>query len=541
MRTLFVSLVLVLVSGLAWADTYPRNPAIDIVHYTFALELSDATDRIVGDANIEVRFQVDGETTISLDLIGIVDGKGMQVIGVSENSAAIPFRHERDKLQFRPSRSFKKGELRHYSIQYEGVPADGLVIADNKHGDRTFSADNWPIKTRHWVPTLDHPGDKATNEFIITAPGHYQVVANGLQVEETNLSDGRKRTHWKQSVPISTWLMVISASPYAVQLVDTYKGIAIESWVFPQDRDAGFHDFANARQSLEFFDTHVGPYSYEKLANIQVTAPVGATEAATAVFSRQDFVTGERTERIENTVAHEIAHHWFGNAVTENDWNDVWLSEGFATYFTLLFNEHQHGRDRFVRELMDARRRVFEFHEENPDYRIVHENLDDMSKVTTSNTYQKGAWVLHMLRGIMGTETFWAGIRDYYHIYRDRTASTDDFRAIMERHYGADLNWFFQQWLYRGGRVELEGNWTYDEEAKHLQVSVNQTQPDGVLFTMPMQIGIRSDGSAPLELRTVTLDKAQNRYAIPMDTRPELVTLDPNHWLLFEGGIAPAN
>ena len=236
--------------------------------------------------------------------------------------------------------------MRRYAIEYRGTPSDGLIITDNKHGDRTFSADNWPDKTRYWLPTLDHPYDKATCEFLITAPDHYQVIANGLKIEETDLRDGRRMTHWRHSVPISTWLMVIAVGPYAVQYVDQYDGISIETWVYPQDREAGFFDFARARGPLEFFSTHVGPYAYEKLANVQVAAPVGATEASTNMLYNQDFVTGDRSR--EWVVAHEIAHHWWGNSVTEGDWDDVWLSEGFATYFTLLYLEYSEGRDRFV-------------------------------------------------------------------------------------------------------------------------------------------------------------------------------------------------
>ena len=157
-------------------------------------------------------------------------------------------------------------------------------------------------------------------------------------------------------------------------------------------------------------------------------------------------------------IVHEIAHQWFGNAVTEGDWDDVWLSEGFATYFTHLFVEHAEGRDAFVAGLRADRDQIRAFDLKNPGYRIVHDNLADMKQVTTgAGTYQKGAWTLHMLRGVVGDEAFWSGIREYYRLYRDKNASTADFRRVMEEASGSDLGWFFDQWLTRGGMLKVEG------------------------------------------------------------------------------------
>ena len=542
MRTRYVILAFLLASMVrpAAADDYPRNPGADVLHYAFRLELSDATDEILGQATVSVRFLADGAQPPALDLIGATqdstDGaSGMKVTAVLEDGSPVRFDHLANRIRIQAGVSPKAGENRTYTVVYQGIAEDGLVVADNKHGDRTFSADNWPDKTRFWLPTLDHPYDKATCEFLITAPDHYQVVANGLKIEETNLPAGLRLTHWKQSVPISTWLMVISVGRYAVEYIDDYQGISVQTWVFPQDREAGFFDFARARAPLEFFSTHIGPYAYEKLANVQVTAPVGATEAATNVFYNQDFVKGDRSR--EWVVAHEVAHHWWGNSVTEDDWDHVWLSEGFATYFTLLFAEYSEGRDRFVEGLESARERVFAFDADDPAYRIVHQDLADMSKVTSSQTYQKGAWVLHMLRGIMGDEPFWDGIREYYRRYRDSNCSTDDFRAVMEEFHGQSLSWFFDQWLYRGGKLELAGTWSYDEASQKLSVELDQVQ-EGDLFRMPVQIGISVE-EEPRRIETVLIEAVRNQYTLPLEARPSSVVLDPDTWLLMDGALEP--
>ena len=258
-------------------------------------------------------------------------------------------------------------------------------------------------------------------------------------------------------------------------------------------------------------------------------------EAATAIFYGDQSVTGERTTRWRNVIIHEVAHQWFGNAVTESDWDDVWLSEGFATYFTLLFIEHQYGRDEFVAGLVRSREQIRSFMKENPDYRIVHDNLDDMSRVTTgAGTYQKGAWVLHMLRGVVGDDVFWAGIQDYYGQFRDRNATTDDFRRAMEEASGMDLSGFFQQWLYGGGALEYQGGWEYDAADGMVQIELDQVQGAGYSFAMPVQVAITFGDGSVGDVEVLHVDAVRNRFTIPVDQEPTSVVLDPDTWVLMQ-------
>ncbi len=527
--------------GLESTDTYPKNPNIDALNYAFRITLSDATDEIVAEATVDIRFLADGITRVRLDLINRgTDGRGMAVSGVTSSDGPVTFTHENDELFITLPEATRANQRSQYTVRYRGIPASGLQIGPNKYGDRTFFSDDWPNRARNWLPTIDHPYDKATSEMIVTAPDHYQVVSNGLKIEETALPDGMLLTHWKQSVPIATWLYNLGVARFAVQHVDDYMGKAIETWVYYQDRDAGFYDFAETTKLvLEFYGDWVGPYSYEKLANIQSNSVGGGMEAASSIFYGDNSVTGERTTRWQNVIIHEIAHQWFGNAVTEYDWDDVWLSEGFATYFTLLFREHQYGRDDFVSGLEQSRDRIRAFYEENPDYRIVHDNLDDMSRVTSSQTYQKGGWTLHMLRGIIGEEAFWSGIQDYYARFQDKNATTDDFRRAMEEASGQDLSEFFQQWLYQGGALEYEGGWSYDAGSGMLEVELNQVQDGGYSFRMPVQVAIHSDNGRRLELLQV--NDQTNRFTISVDQEPDSVVLDPETWVLMDADFERRN
>ncbi|MEQ8811643.1 MAG: M1 family metallopeptidase, partial [Imperialibacter sp.] len=382
--------------------------------------------------------------------------------GVVSNGRAVVFTHENEELKIKLPFASRANERQQYTITYAGTPASGLKIGNNKYGDRTFFSDNWPDKGRNWLAVVDHPYDKAACEFVVTAPAYYQVVSNGLRVEVSDVAPGRRLTHWKQSVPIASWLYVLGVARFAMQYVDEFDHKSIETWVYYQDREAGFKDFAEpTKKALAFYSDYIGPFAYKKLANIQSNSVSGGMEAASAILYSENSVVGDKNERWRNVVIHEIAHQWFGNAVTEYDWDDVWLSEGFATYFTLLFIEHEYGHDAFMEGLASSKKRVDDFYAENPAYRIVHDNLSDMSKVTSSQTYQKGSWVLHMLRGVMGTDAFWKGIQSYYHKYQNLNATTVDFRREMEEASGLDLKQFFDQWLYQPGHLVYRGSWSY--------------------------------------------------------------------------------
>lgn len=534
---LCLTMVLILQSNVfAITDSYPKNPKIDAINYIFDIELSDDTDEITCEVTVDIRFLGSDVQNLRFDLVNVsneLDNKGMFVSSVSSNGNELKFSHSNDELLINLPKPSEINQRTKYIIKYKGVPASGLKIGDNKHGDRTFFSDNWPNRGRHWLATIDHPYDKAMCEFIVTAPDHYQVISNGLKVEETNLADNKRLTHWKQSIPIATWLYVLGAADFAVQYVDEFDGKSIETWVFKQDRDAGFYDFAEpTKQVLEFYSDNVGPFSYEKLANIQSNSVSGGMEAASAILYSDSSVKGDRNLRWRNVVIHEIAHQWFGNAVTEYDWDDIWLSEGFATYFTLLFIEHQYGRDAFVEGLQSSQKSVDAFYEKNPKYTIVHDNLKDMKDVTTSQIYQKGSWILHMLRGVLGTETFWEGIQSYYKQYKDLNVTTDDFKRVMEEASGKDLTTFFQQWLYKPGVLKLAGSWKYDKQKGEILINLNQVQTDGSMFEIPLEIGI-DFGNKPQQLELIQIKEKSNSFKLKVGEEPKKIVLDPNYWILM--------
>ena len=561
MRTLTAALVcLVFVAlPLGALDTYPRQPGVSVEHYVFALELSDANDEMRGEATVTIRFTRDGLTSFFLDLATPSNGKGMTTTGVFADSVAVRYLHAANRLTITLARPSRASEVQRFTIRYHGIPADGLRTGVNKYNERCFFSWNWPDKAREWLPMIDHPSAKATSEFVVTAPDKYMVVANGLLQSVASLGDGRKRTHWKQSVPIASWLNAIGVEQFAVHHAGFVRGVELQTWVAHQELDAGIARFEpTAQRALEFFSDRIGPYSYEKLANVTAPFDRGATEHASVIFYGDGGTRAGATPQPQpqqpppaanpragaggpqrvaavpgsgGTIAHEIAHQWFGNSVTESDWDDAWLSEGFATYFAALYDEHYVGRDAFVRSVqsMFGRARTAA-QTEKP---LVHENISDLRGVIPPLIYQKGGSVLHVLRGQVGTEAFWTAIREYYRRHQNGLATSADLERVFEETSGQNLDWFFAQWLHWPTIPAVEGTWWWDGAGKKVIIQLTQTQR-GKPYRLPLEVGLAGDGTTAPRIEKLELTQASQRFEIAAERAPSDVALDPNTWMLME-------
>ena len=554
MRHIRIAGVLALASGIAAyvaplaGDTYPRQSTVDAQHYVFRLTLSDTSPEIVGEATVTVRLTADNVREVALDLTSAHDGRAMTVTGASRDGAAVTFAHANNLLTLPIAASSRSGQLVSFTIQYHGIPASpagtplgpngrdggpGLRIIPNKYGEWSAFSENWPNRARQWLPMIDHPYDKATSEFVITAPSKYQVVANGLLQETIDLGDGRRLTHWKQSVPIASWLNAVGVEQFAVHHAGSVKGIELTTWVAHQDDQAGRVYFEGpAREALEFYSENIGPYPYEKLASVAAAGLGGGTEHASAIFYGESGIRPDAPGGVRpatGLVYHEIAHQWFGDSVTEKDWDDVWLSEGFATYFTLLCTEHWAGRDAFVAGLQSSRQRIFTLEHQNPGMKVTHDNLADMGRVLNNIIYQKGGWTLHMLRGLVGDSAFFRGVRSYYLANRHSTALTDDLRRAVEGTSGRSLGWFFDQWLRRPGYAEVTTSWRYDTAHRRVVATIAQGTRFGA-YRFPLTVAV-VDASG--RERRATIDVPATGSAtlvvpLELETSPRGVAFDPD-------------
>jgi aminopeptidase N len=572
-----------MVSANSAADMYPRQPGIKILKYSFDVTLGDESDELTIKDTIDIQLLAGDVRGLDLDLCQLVTsphspdrlnpclvpqprpprgepappvssaptsvGFGMSVTAVTVGDQQLEFHHQNDRLHISFPAPIHAGQKLTLAVSYHGKPAAGLFIGKNIYDDRVFFTDNWPNKARNWLATIDHISVKAPKTISLTAPRKYQVISNGLLKEQTDLPGNLRRTVWDESLPIASWQFSLAVAQMSVNYFGHADDVQFSAWLFPQDRELGLKALDPLAQSVfEFYSSHIGPYAYEKLAHVQAAGSAGATEPATTIFYYSGF----------GAAAHEMAHQWFGNAVTEADWDDVWLSEGFATYFDLLYTEHQQGRDAFLSGVRRTRKAAVDYAVAHPADTVVHNNLQNDSEVFFNSTqiYQGGAMVLHTLRGLLGDEKFWTGIRLYSSRFRNASATTDDFRHAMEDACHSsrdcppeseDLSWFFREWLNRGGILQLKGTWRYDPQAKQLQVVLDQMQSQG-LYRMPIEIGISMPLSATSQTEsasvpftqllgprtrivTMLIDKQHNVLNIPVDTEPNEVQIDPNLWV----------
>ena len=265
-------------------------------------------------------------------------------------------------------------------------------------------------------------------------------------------------------------------------------------------------------------------------------------ETATSIFYGDDSVSGPRRRAGDSVIVHEIAHQWFGNAVTEGDWDDVWLSEGFATYFTHLFVEHAEGRDAFVAGLRADRDQIRAFDQKNPGYRIVHDNLADMKQVTTGpGTYRRAPGRCTCCAAWSATRRSGPASASTTACYRDRNASTADFRRVMEEASGRDLGWFFDEWLTRGGMLKVQARWSWDAAARALRLDLEQVQA-AEPYRMPIEVAIEIAGEPSRRTDRVEVQQAaRDGDASPRPASRSPSRLDPRTYVLMDSELTPSD
>ncbi len=426
------------------------------------------------------------------------------------------------------------GDTLRAAVRYHGVPRDGLVFAaDPVHGPSVF-ADNWPDRAHRWLPLADHPSAKVTAEFHVEVPPGMQVVATGRLTRVDTLARGRTAWHFRQDQPVPPYGLVLGAGRFAVTPLPAaaceVKCVPGAIVTFPDDSAWALNGpFRRVGEIVAWMSRLVGPFPYDRLLHVQASTRYGGMENPTAIYYASELYHNRALD--EGTVAHEIAHQWFGDAVTEDDWRHLWLSEGFATYFAALWAEQAEGAEARQAALARGARQIFA----SPvtDQPILAYGSDTLAALLNSNNYPKGAWVLHSLRGLLGDSVFFRGLREYYETFRHRTALSSDFAAVMGRVAGTDLEWYFRQALTQPGYPRLAVTWKRD--GRRLVLKIRQTQPEAWgTYRLPglaLDLGgrrIQADVSGP-ETTLVVKDVKRD---------PERIVVDPDGWWLLQASVS---
>jgi aminopeptidase N len=516
----------------------PYSPGLDALHYDFELAFSQDGDSFLGRARIRLALVEPLPDVIALDL------SGLTVDAVRLDGRDTDFELSDGQLRIARPPGRGVGEVT-VDVLYGGTPDDGLILRNTLHGRPAVFADNWPNRTRFWLPTVDHPSDKATVRFTIHAPEIWEVVANGRLAQEpfpstrNALGDGSDRLTWiwETVVPISPYNMVVGATEFVVDIIGTAACgrapltsridgcIDVTYWVFAPDVENAAFKFDRADLMVDFFARAIGPFPFAKLANVQSATRFGGMENASAIFYSERSVA---TNPDDGVVSHEIAHQWFGDAVTEAEWSHLWLSEGFATYFGNLFFEQAEGADDF-RARMEEDRGIYIGSDVIGQPVVRREqNLFDL---LNRNNYEKGGWVLHMLRGQLGDDIFFAGIREYYLRYIHRVVLTEDFQAVMENASGQDLDWFFNQWLFEPGYPMLQISQEWDDATGEVVLTIEQIQ-DAAWPTFRFQTEVEIELSTGTARTPVEISERISVIRIESSERPRNVRFDPDGWVL---------
>lgn len=523
------------------AALVPGGPAVTqsgtdrgacVTHYDLTLDLPVHGSRIDARAVLDVRREAHIDT-LALDLVGLavdsvlVNGAATE-FGVTPGRLAVPLPPGADDSLV-------------VAIRYHGSPTDGLIVGDTL-GRWTAFGDNWPERARYWIPSIDEPSDKATVDWTITAPSDRSVVANGSLVESVPLGAGadgvaRTRWHWRETKPVPTYVMVVAVGPLAyADLGHSACGrseaggcVHQMAYVFPDAVARLPGPFARVGRIVGFFSSLIAPFPWERLAHVESATRFGGMENATEIFYPGRAVSNGTLS--EETVAHETAHQWFGDAVTERTFADLWLSEGFATYWAALWDRYADGDSVFRADMARMRRQVIA--SSVSASRPVHDSLEtNMLALLNTNSYQKGAWVLHMLRAELGDSAFFRGLRRYYLAHRYGNAQTGDLERALERTSGDHLDWFFDQWIRRPGWIEAATSWRYDAQSHRVTLYVEQGERFAP-YRFPLVVDV---GSAAGTRRVTVMVAAvhSQRLVLPIsfDASPRTLVVDPDGDLL---------
>lgn len=496
----------------------------DVIYYALDLTPDHVKEILTGSVLMRALVLVDSLRTLTLDL-----ANPMQVNSVTIAGQPASYRHENNILTVTLDRSYLRNERVEITTQYAGNPVAtgfgsfGFSYHDNKPMIWTLSE---PFGARDWWPCKDLPVDKADSVDIkVTVPANLIVASNGLLRAVTDLPDNRKQYWWHEGYPISTYLVSLAIHPY-VTYSDWYRysptdSMPIQFFVF-QDHYASLrNNYAKTKNMIRIFAELFGPYPFIK-----------------EKYGHAEFVWGGGMEHqtitslggwSEMLIAHELAHMWWGDMITCQDFHHIWLNEGFATYSEALYRERAYGKA------------DFHAYVKNDEYygpgTIYVENPATDNIFDGGLSYAKGGWVLHMLRHVVGDSNFFQILRSYYADprYQYATATTEDFQALCEQISGLDLGRFFQQWIYDEGYPIYEYAWSYrTENDGTFTVSgfTRQVQKVGSIFRMPVDVTVQMGSQSRTFVHLA--DAETNAFSFNVPARPTGLLLDGENWLLNE-------
>ncbi|ARV14205.1 M1 family aminopeptidase [Polaribacter sp. SA4-12] len=540
--------VLVMLSLVSFSQTHTgykpeREKIHDLVHTKLKMDFNFKEKQLNGEAWITAKPHFYATNKFTLD------AKAMVIHQVSINSQKLDFNYDDAQIVIDLPKEYTKEEAFTVYIKYTARPekvkqkgsaaitdAKGLYFINADGFDKNKPTQIWTQGETEanscWFPTIDSPNQKTTQEIYITVPNKFQTLSNGKLISQTN--NGTNRTdYWKMDQKHAPYLVFMGIGEYEI-IKDSYKNIPVNYYVEKEYAPYAKAIFGLTPEMMGFFSTVLGvEYPWNKYHQIVGRDYVsGAMENTTAVihgekaYQTPGQLIDENVQ--ENTIAHELFHHWFGDLVTSESWSNLTLNESFANYSEYLWREHKYGK-------LDADMHLFEDRDaykngQNNDKHLVRFNYTDKEDMFDLVSYNKGGAILHMLRNYVGDEAFFLGLKTYLTENKYKAAEVHQLRLVFERITGKDLNWFFNQWYFNAGHPKIDV--TYDYNTIQKKVTVNLQQLNVTEFKFPLAIDIYEDGQRTRH--NVFVNENDASFTFPYTKQPTLIQVNGDGVLLCE-------
>jgi aminopeptidase N len=516
-------------------EPYSRTRDYDLQHSKIALRFEVEQRKVLGDVTHTLSILRDTISAVSFDSVGLT------IQSVTVNKSPAKFETTAAKLIVPLPAASHPGDKYEIEIRYEGKPTKGLyfILPDKDDPDRPKQiwSQGESEDTRYYLPTYDYPNDRLTTETILTVPASWLTVANGKLINVSDAGNSMKTWTWRESQPSSTYLIDVVAGEFD-ETKQSLRGLPI-TYYAPKGRgDRLLPNYGRTPAMIDLFDKKIGiDYPWEKYSQAMVDDFVaGGMENSSATTNtssslRSPKLIPEFPTDEDDLISHELAHQWFGDLVTCKDWGNIWLNEGFATFFETVWMESYYPKDQADYNTWAAAREWFAL----PDlYQkpIVRFDFDDSGEFD-GNAYTKGGWVLYMLRHQIGDDNFWRSLKHYLEVNRGKNVVTSDLIKAIEETTHVSVDHFFHQWIYGAGAPKFDLAYTYDTAKRQVALTVKQTQKvEGQvgLFDVPVDVEITLVSGA--RLYPIHVSKDVETFTFPSESVPSMVLFDKGGYIL---------
>jgi len=503
---------------------------IDVSYYRIDLKIDPYEENISGSVSMKAISQIAGLNEISLDFFD-----NMIVDSIVAQGVTLSWTHANNSLNINLPQSYVENDVIALTVYYHGSPiaAGGFQSFDfgDHQGFPIVATLSQPFGAPAWWPCKDDPADKADSvDIVITVPDTFIVASNGVLVSKTENDDNSTTYFWAERYPISTYLVSLAITNYEV-FSDYYAysetdSTAVLYFVYPEHEAAAREDFNITVEAITHFSSLFGQYPFidEKYGMAEFQWG-GAMEHQTCTSYGRGLIQGNH--RYDSYLVHELAHQWFGDLITMKRWSHIWLNEGFASYAEALWAEYRGGQDSLFTYMDEFDQGLF------PTSVFVYDSTN-IAELFSRTVYDKGAWVLHMLRHVLGDSSFFESLAEYRQAFAFGNATTEDFRDVCESVYGADLDWFFEQWVYGFFRPSYEYAWSDSAAGENhiVTLKLDQVQVYTGLFKMPLDVQLTTLSG---DTTCVAWDSlASQTFQFVMDEEVIKLQIDPDNWVLKE-------